>query len=159
VGPGAPHQPPYHRKLRDGVAAAGFEQNGPFTLSDFSNGNGVWLAWMNVPRPGTRGSSPDFNRGPIIPNELFPIQVSGYSTHRGRTFDAALVDFAVPKLDAALDPPFAVDGHSHFPVFIADNTDFGPDGVDPLGGYSYHVRMVDRDGNGWRIEAHFVVRR
>jgi hypothetical protein len=56
------------------------------------------------------------------------------------------------------DPPFTVDGHSHSPVFIADKTDFGPPGVDPLGGYSYHVRMVDQDGNGWRVEAHFFVR-
>ena len=33
-----------------------------------------------------------------------------------------MTDFDVPPLDA-IEPPFDVDGHSHFPVFIADNLD------------------------------------
>lgn len=158
VGPGAPHRPPYNRELRDGVSALGFHERGPFTVSEFSSGNGVWLAWMNVPRPGTRGSSPDFTSGPIIPNELFPIRVSGFALHRGMRF-STLADFTVPKLDATLDPPFNVNGHSHFPIFIADNTDFGPKGVDPIGGYRWHLEMVDQHGDGWQIEPRFVVRR
>lgn len=158
IGPGAKHAPPYDRELRDGVAALGFHTRGPFTLAEFSNGNGVWLAWMNVPRPGTRGSSPDFNSGPIIPNELFPIRVSGFSTHRGMLF-STLAAFTVPKLDDTLNPPFNVDGHSHFPIFIADNTDFGPPSVDPVGGYRWHLEMVDQGGDGWQIETRFVVRR
>jgi hypothetical protein len=158
AGPGAPHRPPYNRELRDGVAALGFHEDSPFTLSEFSNGNGVWLAWMNVPRPGTRGSSPDFKSGPIIPNELFPIHVSGFATHRGTRFDT-LADFEIPKLDGALNPPFHVDGHSHFPIFIADNADFGPAGVDPVGGYTWHLELVDQHGDGWQIETRFVVRR
>ena len=141
------------------MAALGLHQRGPFTLSEFSNGSGVFLAWMNVPGRGTRGSSPDFNAGPIIPNELFPIAVSGFSTHRGDRF-STLAEFTVPKLDGALDPPFDVDGHSHFPIFIADNTDFGPpEGVNPFGRYRWRLELVDQSGAGWRIVARFTVRR
>ncbi len=154
VGPGDPHKGPYQRELADGVDAAGHHQRGPFALSEFSNGNGVWLVWMNVPRPGTKGSSPDFSRGRIIPNELFPIAVTGFSTLRGETF-SVLTDFQIPALDAT-DPPFAVDGHSHIPVFIADNVDFGS-GVDPVGRYSWHLRLVDQTGAGWQIVATFSV--
>jgi len=157
VGPGAPHRPPYNRELRQGVAALGFHQRGPFSLSEFSNGSGVWLAWMNVPRRGSRGSSPDFTRGPIISNELFPIAVTGFSTLRGSLF-STLAEFEIPKLDGELDPPFDVDGHSHFPIFIADNADFGAAGVDPVGRFTWHLTLVDQHGDGWQIQARFVVR-
>jgi hypothetical protein len=159
VGPGAPHLPPYDREIRDGVRALGFDQRGPFSLPEFSNGNGVWLAWMNVPRRGTRGSSPDFKRGPIIPNALFPIVVSGSSTVDGIDFSTIADAINVPKLDGALDPPFNVDGHSHFPIFLADNADFGAPGVDPVGRFVWHIEMRDQRGDGWRIELRFVVRR
>ena len=157
VGPGAAHQPPYDDELAAGVDAQGYHERGPFTLSEFSNGNGVWLVWMNVPHPGTQGSSPDFLVGPVIPNELFPIHVSGFSTHRGERF-STLTDFDVPPLDA-IEPPFDVDGHSHFPVFIADNIDFGPPDANPFGLYRWQFEMIDQSGAGWRIEARFVVRR
>jgi hypothetical protein len=157
VGPGVAHPPPYDHEIADGVDTQRYRERGPFTLPEFSAGNGVWLAWMNVPDPGTRGSSPDFVSGPVIPNELFPIHVSGFSTHHGERY-STLTDFDVPPLDA-VNPPFAVDGHSHFPVFIADNTDFGPADSNPLGVYIWRLEMVDQQGAGWRIEARFVVRR
>jgi hypothetical protein len=158
VGPGAPHQPPYNKELRDGVAALRLHQNGPFKAKkEFSNGNGVWLAWMNVPSPGKKGSSPDFTSGPIIPNKLFPIHVTGFSTHDGKLY-STLADLQVPALDTKLDPPFTVDGHSHFPMFIVDNGDFGPAGENRIGGYTWHLKMVDHQGAGWQIETRFVVR-
>jgi hypothetical protein len=157
VGPGAPHPPPYDSELANGVAVQGFREAVRFSTSEFSDGQGVILAWMNVPAPGRMGSSPDFASGPIIPNALFPIQVSGTTFHNGKQFSAFLVDFAVPKLDSHLDPPFNVDGHSHFPFFVAENADFGPPGAKLLGSYSYHITMIDQSGNGWRVEAHFAV--
>jgi hypothetical protein len=128
-----------------------------FNSTEFSNGNGVWLVWMNVPAPGTTGSSPDFASGSIIPNSLFPIHVEGVTSHNGRPFDPFLANFDVPALDQNLDPPFAVDGHSHFPVFIADNADFGPPGTRLNGSYRYLLTMTDTTGRGWRIKAHFAV--
>ena len=159
VGPGAPHRPSYTRELRHGIAALDFHQGSIFTLKEFSVPNGVLLGWMTVPLPGTtRGSSPDFTVGPIIPKELFPITVSAPLFHRGQQYDIS--EFSIPALDALdppPDPPFVVDGHSHFPVFIADASIFGPAGSNPLGGYAFHVTMLDQTGRGWSIEARFVV--
>jgi hypothetical protein len=140
-----------------GVAAQGYPDRAPFTLAQFSNGNGVYLAWMNVPAPGTRGSSPDFASGRVIPNRVFPIHVTGFSTHHGRLY-STLGAFDVPALDS-ITPPFAVDGHSHFPLFFADNTDFGPAGSNPFGAYTWHFTLIDQSGSGWEIEAHFQIRR
>jgi hypothetical protein len=160
VGPGAPHAPPYDTELAQGVAALGFEEGRVFGASDFSEGNGVYFVWMTVPDPGSTGSSPDFASGPIIPNTLFPITITGVSTRNNQVFDPALANFAVPALnDPSLTPSFDVEGHSHFPFFIGEATVFGPEGVGPAGNYKYTVTMTDQQGNGWTIHAHFVVKK
>jgi hypothetical protein len=156
VGPGAPHPPPYTADLAHGVSHLGFREGLLFRASEFSNGAGIWLAWMVVPAHGATGSSPDFASGPIIPNALFPIHVFGTDRHNGRPF-SVLGDFDVPPLDNSLTPPFNVDGHSHFPIFFADNADFGPAGAKLPGLYEYRIVMLDRLGNGWRIEAAFAM--
>ena len=156
VGPGAPHAPPYDSEMADGVSDQGFNAGVRFATSEFSNGAGVWLAWMNVPAPGATGSSPDFSSGPIIPNALFPIHFSGINVHNGKYF-SNLGAAEVPPLDANLTPPFNVDGHSHFPVFFADNADFGPVGAKLRGSYQFQIVMTDQLGNGWRITAHFAL--
>lgn len=156
VGPGSPHLGPYTTELAHGVADLGFRQSVLFHRYEFSYGSGVWLVWMNVPMPGTIGSSPDFAKGSIIPNALFPIHVYGADWHNGKPF-SVLAEFDVPPLDDSLAPPFNVDGHSHFPVFIADNADFGPPGAKLPGIYEYRIVMIDRLGNGWRIEAVFAM--
>ena len=156
VGPGAPHVPPYDSELANGVAALGLHEGVRFNTAEFSNGIGVFLAWMNVPAPGTTGSSPDFASGPIIPNRLFPIHVSSTDLHNGRKF-SDVAAFDVPPLDQSLDPPFNVDGHSHFPMFLADVADFGPAGAKLPGSYEYRTVMTDQSGNGWFIRAHFAV--
>jgi hypothetical protein len=104
------------------------------------------------------GSSPDFTNGPIIPNSLFPITLNGVGTHDNKSFDPFLASFAVPPLsDPCVQPPLAVDGFSHFPIFIADNADFGPPGTRLAGTYTYQVTMLDSAGNGWTISAKFTV--
>ena len=156
VGPGAAHAPPYDSEMADGVEDLGFHEGVRFDTSEFSNGQGVWLAWMNVPAPGTTGSSPDFASGPIIPNTLFPIVFSGTDAHNGKPF-SFLGESTVPPLDGALTPPFSVDGHSHFPIFFADNADFGPSGAKLRGSYVWQIEMIDQSGSGWHIEAHYAV--
>ena len=153
VGPGAPHQPPYDSELAAGVTALGFHEGVQFRTAEFSNGMGVWVVWMNIPAPGITGSSPDFVSGPIIPNSLFPIHDEGNDYHNGAFF-SFMGSFDVPALDQI---GFNVDGHSHFPVFFADNADFGPPGANLNGSYQYQFTIVDATGNGWRIEAHFTV--
>jgi hypothetical protein len=160
IGPGDPHPPPYNHEIRQGLESLGLQRGGQFTVRDFSAGNGIWLAYMVVPRSrGTapEGSSPDFDLGPIIPNSLFPIAVTGFSERFGERF-SVLAAFSVPPLDASLSPPFHVDGHSHFPIFLADNIDFGPPGTDPSGAYEWTIRMLDQTGHGWEITVRFVIR-
>jgi hypothetical protein len=113
LGPGDPHAPPYNHEMSRRLQALGLQAGGQFGVAHNSNGNGVWLAYMVIPRRrgiAAEGSSPDFAVGPIIPNGLFPIHVKGIAERFGAVFDPALADFFVPPLDASLDPPFYVDG-------------------------------------------------
>ena len=155
IGPGAPHSG-YDTEMAAGVAANGYHEGVRFNQSEFSNGAGIWMAWMNVPFPGTMGSSPDFDSGPIIPNSLFPIHVNAVSNHNGASF-SGVFDGDVPALDGSICDNCAVDGHSHFPFFLADNADFGPPGGKLRGSYDWEVTMTDATGNGWRIDVHFAV--
>jgi len=121
---------------------------------------GVFLAWMNVPAPGTTGSSPDFASGPIIANRLFPIYTGAESVHNGRTFDSSMSDYGV---FAPGQNGFNVDGASHFPVFVGTNADWGPSGAPLAGSYTYKIEMRDAVkpaasfGNGWFIEVDFTI--
>jgi hypothetical protein len=163
VGPGAPHAPPYDQELAEGVAANGLVDRHSFPASAFSTetGNGVYLVTMIVPEPGVTGRSPDFASGPIVPNSLFPLSVDGIATRNGETFDPILVQgLEIPPLDESVAPQFAgVEGHSHIPLFIADNQFFGPANTPPEGRYRYEIAMRDQVGNGWDITAQFVVRK
>lgn len=155
IGPGAAHRPPYNSELAEGIAAQGLREGRRFSRREFSNGEGVFLTCMVVPRPGTRGSSPDFPSGRIIPNRLFPIVGQGDAYRNRELFDPFL-DFEVPPLTSAIG--FDVDGHSHFPVVLATNADFGPD-VDLRGRYRYDLTMTDSSDKGWRLKADFVIGR
>ena len=150
--------PPYSSELDDGLEAADLHDGWIFRRSEFSNGSAIIVGCMVVPRPGTRGSSPDVDSGRIIPNELFPIEGNGVAYRNNEVFDAfLLVDFEVPPLTPDLEPPFDADGHSHFPLFVASNDSFGPPGIDLRGFYRYDYTLVDTTGAGWRVQARFLV--
>jgi hypothetical protein len=154
IGPGQAHNPPYTGEIGQGVANLGYHQGQEFRRSEFSNGNGVYVAWMTVPDPGTTGSSPDFQKGPIIPNALFPLNISGVSYRNHKVFDPYLAYFDVPPITGM---GFINDGHSHFPMWIADAIDFGPVGTKIDGQYEYRISMIDASGNGWKITVEFEV--
>ena len=157
IGPGAAHAGPYDHELADSVSSLGFVEKSVFDPSEFSNGNAVYVVWMNVPRAGSAvGSSPDFASGPIIPNSLFPIKFGGQTFRNGVPF-SALANVDVPALDA-VNPPFAVDGHSHFPSFFIESLDFALDPSLPQSGaYEIRLSLTDADGNGWKVAAPFDV--
>jgi len=159
IGPGAAHMPPYDSELSAGVESQNLHGGHAFAGSEFSDGTGVFLVCMVVPAPGTIGSSPDFASGPIIPNTSFPIQVVGVANQDGDLYDPFLTNFEVPPLTTAIDPTFDVDGHSHFPIFVVTNQDFGPANSDLKGRYDYELTMTDAGGAGWTVRAHFVVPR
>jgi len=157
IGPGDPHQPPYTQEMEAGLDIMSFKESHIFEVADLATPSGIWATWMTVPTPGTTGSSPDFKSGPVIPNTLFPIQVSGGTYRNNKLWDQYLASFSVPPLTPQLSCPYDVDGHSHFPVFIAESSDFGPGG--PLTGhYEFRITMTDVSGNGWSIIVKFTVR-
>jgi len=156
IGPGAPHRPPYNHEFEGGMDIVNFSDSLVFHVSDFSPPKAVWTVWMTVPNPGTMGSSPDFKKGPIIPNSLFPIHVAGETFRNNQLWDPNLGSFDVPPLTKDLSCPFDVDGHSHFPTFYADNSSFGPGG--PIKGhYEFRITTMDATGNGWSITVAFTV--
>ena len=162
IGPGTPELPPYDHDVADGVSNAGYLQGHVFGAGQFSNGSGVYLAYMVVPSPTSQsvGSSPDFSQGPIVPNALFPIHITGVTDRNSTTYDPFLANFDVPALNTLTTPctAYDVDGSSHFPIFLADNSDFGPPGTKLPGAYTYSVTMRDATGAGWSILARFTVR-
>jgi hypothetical protein len=113
---------------------------------------------MIVPAPGATGASPDFTSGPIISNALCPIHVAGATYRNQQLADPFLGTFDVPALTPELCCPFFnLDGHSHIPIFFADNLDFMPPGTSPVASWEFRVTMTDNTGNGWQISARFVV--
>lgn len=161
IGPGVPHAGPYDAEMHNGVATAGYTATMTFPSAGISNGNGVYSVYMLVPTGNAKvGSSPDFSSGPIIPNSLFPIHFTGQGFRNGVVWDppANFGDFDIPALNGALKPPFAVDGHSHIPIFTADSAEFAGELGTPLEGrYEYRVRMKDATGKGWDIVMPFTV--
>lgn len=155
IGPGTPHAGPYDQELGVGVAAGGFNDASSFTTDQFSNGKGIYMVFMLVAGLGSpTGASPDFASGPIIPNAIFPLTVSG-GTYIDGTVNAVLADFQVPAINQV--PGYeSLDGHSHIPFFFADNFDF-QSRPDP-GSYEYRISLLDAAGNGYQIVADFQVR-
>ena len=95
--------------------------------------------------------------GADYPERALSIHVAGQTFRNNQPWDPYLLAFDVPPLTDQLSCPFSVDGHSHFPIFIADNTSFGSGGLS-TGHYEYRVRMTDTTGNGWSITVRFTVR-
>jgi hypothetical protein len=113
---------------------------------------------MLIPGPGSpTGSSPDFSSGPIIPNAIFPLTGDGNQpngTYTNGTFNDDLGILVVPAIDQV--PGFAgLDGHSHIPIFFADNFDFASRPIP--GDYEYRISLLDNAGNGYQITASFQI--
>ena len=158
IGPGAAHPGPYDTEMGAGVAANGYAEKAAFTASDFSNGQAVYLAFTLTPDGSALGSSPDFASGPIISNTLCPIHSVFETWKNGALFDQT-GSFDVPALnDPQLTPSFNVDGHSHIPMFYADNFDFAFDPAAGIAGeYQFRITLTDALGNGYSLVDSFTV--
>lgn len=151
IEPGTPHAPPYDNEIGSGVRASGFAEKTTFAAQEFSNGYAVFLAFMLVPGPeSTSGSSPDYTRGPIVPNALLPLS-SVASTFRNGALFSQPSEFDV-------QPLIGVDGFSHSPDFYVDNLDFAlsPQTV-AAGSYKYEIILRDAGGSGWDVTVPFIV--
>src|SRR5262245_7505192 len=49
VVPGSAHAGPYDGEMSAGVTAQSYKRGPLFTAADFSNGNGVWVAFIVIP--------------------------------------------------------------------------------------------------------------
>lgn len=162
VGPGAPHAGPYDTEIGDGILAAGIAEKQIFTTAEFNGdghfglGNGVFLAFMVIADPDNApvGVTPD-GVTPMIPNGLFGMTFDSIVLRNGVAFDH--FGFQVPPLDGALDPPFNVDGHSHFPLFVEEDAGFLPPGTPLEGNYEFRILLRDQEGNGYAITSSWTV--
>jgi hypothetical protein len=143
VGPGAAHDG-FETELATNVAAEGYVDSAVFTEAEGLLPNGILQLYMIVPTAAApTGSSPDFETGPILPNDIFPLGVEFGAYQDGELLEGYSFGFDVPALDGELDPPFDVDGHSHIPIFNAVVLD----GVPELPG-EVEVRTTFRDADG-----------
>ena len=159
VVPNPPDPGPYTNELATGLAHLGIPDRSVFSpLNLAGTPNGIWLAYMLVPGPGSpTGSSPDFTNGPIIPEATFPIVGTEEVLRNGVHFDSATV-----TTRALSTLGFTVDGSSHRPQLIetdlltADNP-LGLQVSDLAGQYQIDITLRDAQGNGYNIVAPFSV--
>lgn len=149
IGPGAAHAGPYDGEFAATVASLGYVDKDVYPQAEGLLPEGIMSIFMVVPSVGApTGSSPDFASGPIIPNAVFPITVQVDAYQDDVLLNGYSFGFDVPALDNQLDPPFNVDGHSHFPMFNANVFD----GMSSLPGtIETVIQMTDVNGDGWTI--------
>lgn len=145
------HPPPYDTDIGTGVHQAGFHDASLFDETAFTQGNGVVFGWMLVPDPGVTGNAREFDCGPVIPNSILPISITGIAYLNGQVYDPQLVQ------GGSVPPDNGVDGRSHFPALTEDDVSYGPSGVEPRGHFVYDYTALDQQGNGWRIVVQFDI--
>lgn len=154
IGPGAPHAGPYNHEFADGVAVAGFREGSSFHPSEYSNGMGVYFVFMLTGGQGTPlGSSPDFVSGPILPNAIFPLSIVG-GTYTNGVFNDDFANLQLPAINKVSGFE-GLAGHSHIPLFFADNFDFAANPV--AGHYEYRMSLRDANGTGYDVTAAFEI--
>lgn len=153
--PGAAHPGPYDTEIAQGLATAGFHEGTQFTPAEYSNGNGVYLAYMLVPTTSApTGSSPDYASGPIIPNTSLPIHVS-FTTYQDGVAAGTTSELDIPPTGGVGFP--GVAGYSHIPGFLIDAFEGDPFVPGIVGNYEYRATVLDAAGNGFAINAAFEV--
>lgn len=154
VGPGDPHAGPYTGELAAGFTAKGYVDQGTFTKLESWLPNGILIAYMVVPSAGApTGASPDGASTPIIPNSVFPIHVAVAAFQNDVMVPDYDYSFDVPPLDNNLNPPFNVDGHSHFPLFDVTVMDGVPTYPGTL---ENRVHLEDTNGDGYDLVFTYV---
>lgn len=155
IGPGASHPGPYDHEFRDGLTKLGFADRTVFDAIEATWPKCIFATWMIVPTADAPvGSSPDFTSGPIIPNTLFPIQISFQGYLDGTKNPATPYDSKIPALDVNLTPPFTVDGHSHIPWFLYEDTNTL---LEQCGKHEFQGSFTDAKGNGWEFTTTFYL--
>jgi hypothetical protein len=152
IGPGAAHSSPYDHELEDGLARLGLRTGSLFSTAEATWPNAILSLWMVVPSASAPlGSSPDFDRGAVIPHTIVPINVNVDLYMGGAANPEFNFGFDVPALDT-IDPPINVEGHSHFPIFTYVSWDQAE-----AGRHFLDTTITDNEGNGWKVKQTFVL--
>lgn len=155
IGPGEAHEGPYDHEFADAWAQHGWRDESIFTTAEASTPSAIFSMFMVVPSAGApTGRTPDAADGPMIPHAVFPIHTYFDYTTDDKAVLGGDFEFDVPRLDM-IDPPYEVDGHSHFPIYDGRYVDIEP----ALGEvYRTHIVMTDATGSGWDIKYGFIAR-
>lgn len=147
-----PHDGPYDQEITQGVANAGFVNKTVFDTSEFNAPSGIFFGFIIVPGAGAPvGSSFDFASGPIIPNSILPLRLTGDLFRNGEIFEANAITFT-------FNPSATRDGNSHNVLLTAENSSFAPPGLTDLtGAYEYRLTLRDTTGSGYDLSARFQV--
>ena len=150
------HAGPYTNEAYELVTGAGHTPTQTFTITQFVPPYGVAMMLMVVPSAGAlMGSSLDFESGPIIPNNLFPMECDGDLFRNGVLFNPVF-DTILPGYPQQ-DPPIAKDGPSHMLWMLATSGNFPPPNTPVEGCYEIVYTVIDRSGSGWIMRVPFGV--
>ncbi len=146
------HGPPYDHEFADGLALTGYPEKTVFSVAEFTDPNAVHFGFVLVPGSNAPiGSSRDFDSGPIMPNDIFPIAYAGDVYRNG-------VPFELGAWGGNLNPATGYDGASHFVGDLWENSAFAPPGLTSLvGNYEYRITLRDVNDFGYDIVAKFQV--
>ena len=153
-GPGVPHDPPYDVEIVEAVAGCGYDAKVRFSEGEFEDPNGIYVALAIQPAIGAfPGESPDFDNGPVIQDNRFPMLISG-DLRRGGIIVDQDHDGSFPS---AADYGFSVDGRSHVVWATGSNITRMPAGATPPGDYTWEVTFTDATGSAWDLTIPFTI--
>jgi hypothetical protein len=158
-GPGtAPHDGPYNDEMFDLALVKGLVPQQAFSVAQYTPRSGIVLLLSIVPSDGAReGLAAEFDWGPIIPNDLFPLTLAYDILEDGeQAFDAP--DSLYPAHDT-LSPPVrsdrrTVDGASHVVVGFPANESYTKVGP---GNFEYVVSIEDKAQGKWLVHVPYTV--
>lgn len=162
--PGEPHPGPYDNELIEGVAAAGHLVTDVFTVDEFTSGWTIYTYSLVPDLNAPEGRSPDFDNGPVIPNEIFPIEVTVDVLSNGNSIGGSyqyllesLSSYGKVTFDNGHKTDFTELNWSHIDFFSFVNASGSRVEDAPVGEYAWEIRMQDENGDGWDFRLPFSV--
>jgi hypothetical protein len=153
IGPKTPHQGNYGTEIAQGLQAAGIVEQHTVTTAELASPSCLFVALMLVPDGGPTGSSPDFQSGPVVDPQAFPMIIDGNLHQAGQLIDSSY-DFTYPAI-GSLTPPVTGQSYSHMPMVFLVNDELVPQ-LAP-GAHDLTLKILDAQNVGWRVTVAFTV--
>ena len=150
IGPSTPHAPPYDLEALDGLKRAGFARGSWFSPPQWTPPSALFVSGVIAPLPNAPlGSSPDFDRGPVIAR---PIRIQVVAT---AAEPPPLDSFGwTTRSVAEALPDAGFDGWSHLSINFWEY----PEPLPGPGNYEFLVRLTEEGtNNGWDVRVPFVI--